>query len=256
MKKQIILTIACIISITNIYAQNPIDEFLRKYDSKDGITNVSMSKQMLESVFDEKSSLSARPSITISSSAEKNMPKSEVVYTSSPALNVPEAYRSVAITEIAKPKDIYVNFCKLLTSLNYEQYMEVNKENSNVLGYYHKKLNDNNNEIVVIRQQNEQFSAIYIKGDINISQLDKYLLKIRMAMIRLGADNRDTNMALSMGISNSISYSFSNPLDSSTIKKMHILSGGKPFIRINNDSTRTLIMQNGILKEINRNIVW
>ena len=244
MKKQIIFTIACIISITNIYAQNPIDEFLKKYDSKDGITNVSMSKQMLESVFDEKVTLSlpinTKSSVTIES-------KNEVFFSSSPALNVPEAYRSVAITEIAKPKDIYANFCKLLTSLNYEQYMEVNKENSNVLGYYHKKLNDNNNEIVVIRQQNEQFSAIYIKGDINISQLDKYLLKIRMAMIRLGADNRD--MTLSMGVNNVLTYGFPNPLDS--IAKMYIsVSGGKPFIRINNDSTRTIIMQNARLKEI------
>ena len=68
--------------------------------------------------------------------------------------------------------------------------MNENAKPVNVLAYFLKKVKDNNNEIVVLRQQKDQFSAIYIKGDIEINYVNSHLNTIRSALSRLGASNQ------------------------------------------------------------------
>ena len=233
MKIRIIFTIACMISIVSVHAQNPIDEFLKNYDSKEGVTSVSMSQQMLQSVFNKQGSLS------VTSSQKLSGVKHSI---SVESINIPEVYRSVTITEIEKPKDIYAKFMKLLTSLNYEQYMEINKDNNNIIGYYLKKLNDNS-EIIVIRQENKRFSAIYIKGDIEINQLDRYLSQIRMAMMRLEVNNKVMSMPLSLDTNNDIFSNLHSPDSTKVSMKNNYLIFNGGYIKVNKDSTQTLILK-------------
>ena len=177
MKKRyfIFLAITCMV-ISNVNAQNtPIDEFLKKYPSREGVTNVSMSQEMLRAIF-------APP---------KNVPENSLFSSNRPT--VPEAYNSVTIEKENVPENLFADFKKSLLSSNYEQFMEVNRENSSILGYYLKKLNDKTNEIVVLRHQKDQFSAIYIKGEIDINYVNHHLSMIRSALNRLGADTQ-TNM--------------------------------------------------------------
>ena len=96
-------------------------------------------------------------------------------------LNAPEIYSSVTIL-----KNIHENMSadlrKILLSSKYEPFMEVNKEDIEILGYYLKKVNDNINEIVILRQQKDLFSAIYIRGDIDVNLLDNYLRVIKVSL--------------------------------------------------------------------------
>jgi len=158
MKKQYFIysVITCMLVIFNVKAQNsPIDDFLKKYPSMEGVTNVSMSQQMLKSIFG-----------------------------SSP-LNVPEAYGSVSVSNIVLPVNMFNDFKNTLLSSKYEQIMEVNEGNNNILCYFLKAVGKNTNEIVVLRRQEEvQFSAIYIKGNLEIKQLDQYLRSIQRALNR------------------------------------------------------------------------
>ncbi len=168
MKKQcFIISLIMSLFAANIYAQNtPIDEFLKKYPSRDNVTNVSVSQQMLQAMFPP---------------AENNT--THFFYGD---MKVPEAYSSVSISKAGDAPSIFADFKKILVNAKYEQYLEINKENSSALSYYFKKANNNNNEIVVLRQDKEQVSAIYIKGDINISQVDQYLSRIRSSLFRFG----------------------------------------------------------------------
>ena len=286
MKKQyfIFSAVACMMAIFSVKAQNtPIDDFLKKYPSREGVTSVTMSQQMLQSIFapsDNSNSVmstsgekvisittvSKQPAATspseetsevtvtgtgvqrkqstvtstsdgkvVSGTTVSKQPAvtspseetAEVIVTgtgvqrkqstvtstsdgkvvsvvaapgqntSTPGgakvfgfdvinqnLNTPEAYSSVTMENT--PENLFTNFKNTLLSSRYEQFMEINKENSNILGYYMKKVNDSINEIVVIRQQTSQFSAIYIKGNIKIDQVDKYLSKIKNALERKG----------------------------------------------------------------------
>ena len=176
-KRYFILSVfTCMLVIFNVKAQKtPIDVFLEKnYLSRDGVTNVSMSQDMLKSIFE---------------THNQNASKKPILYSS---MTVPEAYSSVTISKADIPKNLFVDFKKRLLSSKYESFMEVNKENNDV-GYYIKKGKKNNNEIVVLRQKKNQFSAIYIKGDIEVNNVDNHLRIINNAMRRLSADNTDTS---------------------------------------------------------------
>ena len=184
MKKQyfIFLAITCMV-IFNVKAQNtPIDVFLKKYPSREGVTHVSMSQQMLQSIF--------APPRRIENQSIGGGVKS-ITLTPQQKLNVPETYSSVSISKTDIPANLSTDFKKTLLSSKYEQYMEINKENNIVLGYYLKKVNDSINEIVVLRHQKDQFSTIYIKGKIDINQVDKYLSRIKDALTQMGANNTD-----------------------------------------------------------------
>ena len=175
MKKQyfILSVIAGMLAIINVKAQNtPIDDFLKKYPSREGVTNVSMSQEMLRAIF-------APPKSVVENS-----------FFASNYLSVPEAYNSVTISKKDISESLFSDFKRTLLSSKYEQFMEVNKENSSILGYYMKKVNDNTNEIMVLRHQKDQFSAIYIKGDIDINYVNHHLSMIKSALNRLGADNQ------------------------------------------------------------------
>ena len=177
MKKQyfIFLAIVGMSAIMNVKAQNtPIDDFLKKYPSREGVTHVSMSQKMLNDIF------------TAPQPNEPNANSFSYFYRGN--YNVPETYNSVTVS-----KDVSMQMVndlkKTLLSSKYEQYMEVNRDNSNILGYYLKKVKDNTNEIIVLRQQKDQFSAIYIKGEIDINMIDRYLDRIKNALSKMGADN-------------------------------------------------------------------
>ena len=214
MKKQyfIFLSIACISVIFNVKAQNtPIDDFLKTYPTREGVTHVSMSQQMLQSIFSSQrsrlqitgpsatsstpytymwrwvpDSLSVRPSAT--SSGNIIVGEDGLV---SADLGIPEAYSSVSVSKKDISENLYADFKKTLLSTQYELFMEKNSENNNILGYYLKKTNDNTNEIVVLHQQKDQFSAIYIKGDIDINNVNQNLNMIRNALNLLGANQND-----------------------------------------------------------------
>jgi len=144
-------------------AQNtPVDKFLKKYPSAEGVTNISMSQQMLRSIFASSKSLSQQP------------------------LNVPEAYASLTISQKDIPDYYYTDFIKMLIASDYESYMEMKMENSQRMSYFIRKLDIHNNEIVVLRQQKDHFSSIYISGNIEIDDLDIYLRQIRNHLL-----NRD-----------------------------------------------------------------
>ena len=171
MKKQylLLLLIACITFSFNAAAQNsPIDEFLKKYDSREGVTNVSMSKQMLQSIF------------TPPTNGSKKFLSD---------MKTPDAYSSVSISKIEDPTIIFSDFKKILSNAKFEIYLEVNKEKNRILNYYIKNIKDHQNEIVIIRTEKDQFSAIYLKGDIEVSQVDLYLQEIRFSLARMGATN-------------------------------------------------------------------
>ena len=176
MKKQyfIVSIITCMLVIFNVKAQKtPIDNFLeKKYHSREGVTNVSMSQQMLKSIFE---------------THNDKVSKRNKLYTH---LNVPEAYSSVTISKENVPANLYSDFKKSLISSKYESFVEVNKENGN-MGYYIKKIKNNTNEIVVLRQQKEEFSAIYIKGDIDINRVDEYLKVIKTKLTSMDSVNND-----------------------------------------------------------------
>ena len=184
MKKQyfILLAIAGMSAIMSVKAQNTtIDDFLKKYPSREGVTHVSLSQQMLQSIF-------APPKDPTDNSHEASMYKHRIRFYGE--LNVPEAYSSVTISKKDISENVFADLKKTLLSSKYEQFMEVNKENSSILGYYLKKLNEKSNEIVVLRHQKDQFSTIYIKGDIDINYVNTYLDVIRGALSRFGAYNQ------------------------------------------------------------------
>jgi len=173
MQRFIFLAILCMpLIFNNINAQNtPIDNFLKKHPSTEGVTNISMSQQMLKSIF----------------ASSKN--------SSLQSLNVPEAYTSLTISKKDIPDYFYTDFMKMLTTSNYESYMDIKKENSQRMSYFIKKLNTHNNEIVVLRQQKDHLSSIYIKGNIDIDNLDVYLRRIRDYLLNL--DETNTGLAQS-----------------------------------------------------------
>jgi len=177
MKKQYFIysVITCMLLIFNVKAQNtPIDDFLKKYPSIEGVTSVSMSQQMLQAIF--------APPKTETTSIED-------AFFSRKYPTVPEAYSSVTVSKKDVPENLFTDFKRTLLSSKYEQFMEMKKENNSILGYYMKKVNDNTNEIVVLRHQKDQFSAIYIKGDIDINYVNHHLTMIKSALNRLGVTN-------------------------------------------------------------------
>ena len=184
MKKQyfIFSVMACMV-IFNVKAQNtPIDAFLKELGSHEGVTSVSMSQQMLRDIF----TAPRNASVTYSSSSTQNH-----AINMNHAVKVPEAYISISISKDDLEQMMNVLKMKLLDA-KYEPYMEVNRENSNILGYYLKKVNDKSNEIVVLRQQNNQFSAIYIKGDIDFKTLDSFLRRIKSALNQMETSDTGT----------------------------------------------------------------
>ncbi len=213
MKKQyfIFLTLACVSFISTVQAQStPIDDFVKKYPSKEGVTSVSVSQQMLQTMFAPSIPSSYSKNQTYGGSSEDSkaatpspskLNKEERFFMSLPEeLKAPEAYSSISIAKAEKPSNMFADFKKILVNAKYEPYMEINKEDNNVLGYYLKKANSNSNEIVILRQQKEQFSAVYLKGDIEVNQVDSYLQRIRMSLARLGATNQLTMIEPKMSI--------------------------------------------------------
>ena len=179
MKKHLIIfAISGILFSTMAQAQNtPIDDFLKIYPYREGVTNVSISQQMLQSIF------TPPPS-----SKKVNQSNETHFFSGMPddVSNVPEAYSSVSVLKAKNASYLIDRFRRTLLSGKYEQQMEVNNEES-YLGSYLKKLDDHSNEIVVLRRRNDQISAIYIRGDIDINHVDRYLNRIRIALRRMEA---------------------------------------------------------------------
>jgi len=202
MKKQYFISIfiTCAV-IFNVKAQNtPIDDFLRRYTNKEGLTTITVSQQMLQSIFAHSNTASEIPIIyTLRGSNNDSLSISQIPrisFTTVPTMNVPEAYSSLSISRKEDSStNFFLIFINVLNLSKYEKIMEVNQENKNVLGYYMMKVNDKCNEIVVLRQQDDLFSAIYIKGDININQIENYLTRIRSALTRMGAYNTDISQS-------------------------------------------------------------
>jgi uncharacterized membrane protein YkoI len=156
MKNQYFIFIALtgILTVFNAKAQNtPIDNFLKKYPSKEGVTHIVMSQQMLQSIFATASSA------------------------------VPEAYSSLTISKKDIPENFYTAFITMLITEKYELFMEIKMENSQQMSYFFRKLAVHSNETVVLRQQKDHFSSIYIKGDIDAGDIDIYLKKIRAHLL-------------------------------------------------------------------------
>ncbi|MDR0814569.1 MAG: DUF4252 domain-containing protein, partial [Bacteroidales bacterium] len=175
----------------NLTAQNPIDEYLKKYPSREGVTSVSVSKEMLESMYAQ-SSIISPDGILISAYDGK--------ISSTSSSNVPEMYSSITIatTEISS---VAAQFKELISKQKYESYMEMNKNGTPTLGYYLKK-NKQSNEFVILKQDKDHFSAIYLKGEIEIKQVDNYLRNIRshLGRMRMGM-NSDVESIMNVAVS-------------------------------------------------------
>jgi len=226
MKKQyfISLFITCAV-IFNVNAQNtPIDEFLKKYPSIEGMTNVLMSQQMLRSFFTndprrvpnthstttssssqqqgggEPFTITVRVQpqdgeaithpITVQSLSRQARADGSVIIVDGSGrrqnIKIPEAYGSINVSNPGVPEIWFTDFKTMLVSSKYEPILEVTGKNNN-RGYYVKKLNDNLSEVVVLRQQKDQFSAIYLKGEIEIDIIDTYLTIIRDGLSQISS---------------------------------------------------------------------
>ena len=155
-----------------------IDDFLKKYPypSGRGVTRVTMSQQMLQTIFSKPKSSTLQ---TGTSTDRSPLTLRGIV------VKAPEAYSSVFISNSNLPASLPNDLKTILFSSKYEQYMEVNKENSEILGYYLKKVNDTCNEIVVLRLQDKHLSVIYIKGEIDINDVERYLSTIKSELERI-----------------------------------------------------------------------
>ena len=185
MKKQyfIVLAIAGMSAIMNVKAQNtPIDDFLKKYPSREGVTHVSMSQEMLHGIY--------------YSSYSQDF---------SPSGSPPEAYSSVSVSKVNNAPEIFTDFKTTLLSLKYESFLEVNKENNEILVYLLKKAAGKSKikEIVILRQQKNQISAIYIRGNIDVGELDIHLRLIKVALDGMAA----TQINLFQPIGNQFAFS-------------------------------------------------
>ena len=163
MKKQyfIISAIACMTAIFSVKAQNtPIDDILKGFSSREGITIVSMGEPQLKSMFTPPKILTM---------------KEEHLFLRSIGDKTPTYYSSVTISRKDIPKNMIENTISLL--MNYEKFMEINKEGADVLVYL-----SNYDEVMVLRQQTGFFSAIYLAGLIDLSQVDMYLQVIKQSL--------------------------------------------------------------------------
>ena len=176
MKKQIFIIpmIACFWAIS-VNAQNtPIDDFLKKYSVREGVTSVSMSHAMLQSIFE--------------TYVKHNQGVDRQIWV------IPEAYSSVSVLNTDQAVNMFADLKRTLLSSKYEQVLDQtttsqDAKTTNVLSYFMKKATGSMNEIVVLRQQNNQFSAIYIKGDMSINNLNAHLNCIKGALVRMGANH-------------------------------------------------------------------
>jgi hypothetical protein len=160
-----------------------MEELMKEYSSKEGVAYVNVSQQMLQNIFEDVAKLPVRMSasspvqISASRSASASDIKKEI------DVSAPEAFSSLSISKKNHasfvPSKTYSDFRNAFNKAKFEQYMETNKGNDHVIGYYQKKTGGKSNEIYVLRQQSNHFSVIYIKGDINIKYLNIYLQYIR-----------------------------------------------------------------------------
>ncbi len=134
---------------------NPIEEIMKKYPSREGVTYVTLSQAMLNSLF----------------------PQSRTS-----GLKAPEVYQGISFSDKVKDlSNISTDLSKMLIDYKYETFMEVNDSESDILRYYLKQKNAAEKEVVILRQhKNQVASVIYMKGDINISKIKVYLTHIRM----------------------------------------------------------------------------
>ena len=113
--KSAILTSIMLFAAVYTHAQNtPIDDLIKRYGSQEGFTSVSMSQQMLQSIFEP---------VPISEGGGSKRFFS---------INVPEAYRSITIPKAEKSVVLYADLRNLLIASRYEQHMESNKGNSDI----------------------------------------------------------------------------------------------------------------------------
>ena len=173
MKKQyfIIPAIACMTAIFSVHAQNtPFDDILKRFSSREGITIVSMGEQQLKSMF-------TPPQIITM--------KEENLFLRKIGDKTPTYYSSVTISRKDIPKYMLENTISSLMKSGYEKSMEINKEDADVLVYlsnFDNRYQQNFGEVMVLRQQNGFFSAIYLAGHIDLSQVDMYLQVIKQSL--------------------------------------------------------------------------
>ena len=138
MKKQyfILLAIAIMTVMMNVKAQNtPIDDFLKTYTPREGVTQVSISGEMLRSIF------------TFSSPS------------------VPEAYSSVTVSRTDIPAYVLPDFITMLLSSNFRisRGIIATSGDDRVLHFVRGDLH-RPNEIVAVRQRKDMFLAVYTRG--------------------------------------------------------------------------------------------
>ena len=164
MNKNIFLTlILCFLfGITTFSQSKIIEDFMKEHSSKDGVTFVNVSPKMLEG----------------------RLGKSEGIL-----------YNSITVTKPSNsydPTHLYPDFLKQLRDSNYEQYVEMSKGTFDKTSYHQKQINNSCNEIFIIsisiQNGKPYFSAIYMKGDIKISDVNTYLgfMRYYLAQLEMG----------------------------------------------------------------------
>jgi len=148
------LTLCFLFGITALSQSKIIEDFMNEHSSKDGVTFVNILPKMLESTI--------RPDGLL--------------------------YNSITVTKPSNsydPTHLYPDFLKQLGDSNYEQYMEMSKGTFDKTSYHQKQINDSCKEIFIIsinisiQNGKPYFSAIYMKGNIRISDVNVYLKLIR-----------------------------------------------------------------------------
>jgi len=167
MKKQYLISlfITCAV-IFSVNAQNtPIDDFLRQYPSREGVTHVSLSKDVLHSIFD-----SFSPS-------------------------VPEAYSSLSISRTNIPANVFADFKRSILALNFRILMYSFNENSEIFRFH--RTTNNGGEIIFLRQEKDLFSAVFIRGNFDDTMQGELYLRILNKSIsdNMLADQIGTNAA-------------------------------------------------------------
>jgi len=173
MKKNI-LTVAILFgfSMAGFGQTKLIDDLVEITDPKN-VTYINIAKPMLDKIFEDVTNKSFK----VTGLKDENITEENVNN-----LKIPEAYCSVTV----KTKDnlTYINFQAELLTLDYNVYLEKKEGGNKMTSYYQKSLDNNINEIYILNFEGNSFSAFYIRGEIDATHINSYLLLIRTFILQ------------------------------------------------------------------------
>lgn len=215
-----ILIVNCGLTI-NAQAQNSkIEDFIKKYQSQKGASYVEMSKAMLDAAFKDgqnnsfsfssSSSTSSSLSVSASASASSNTPDKSNKKENTP--KYPQKFKSLVLNDVSKTSELK----NILSGKEYEVLMETRnnkvdnwtKESyaSETTYYFHDSKKADEKEIIIVQQEGDKrLSLTYMQGNIDVSRMQNYLLRIRTKLSIMGVQSGLTS---DLGFNSFNDYSF------------------------------------------------